>query len=72
MGGKPRIGGMRITVGTIVGLPVPGRTVAEVLAATPLRDTEDIRQALRYAAWRGRDQVPGSARPKPVKGDIMA
>ena len=51
MGGKPCIRGMRVTVGTIVGLIASGRTNAEILAAYPYLE-EDIRQALSYAAWR--------------------
>ena len=33
MGGKPCIRGLRITVGTIVGLVASGRTIPEILAA---------------------------------------
>ena len=35
MGGKPCIRGLRITVGTIVGLVASGRSVPEILAAYP-------------------------------------
>ena len=52
MGGKPCIRGMRMTVGTIVGLVASGRTVSEILAAYPYLEEEDIREALSYAAWR--------------------
>jgi uncharacterized protein (DUF433 family) len=52
MGGKPCIRGMRITVGTIVGLVASGRTVAEILAAYPYLEEDDVREALSYAAWR--------------------
>ncbi len=52
MGGKPTIRGMRVTVGTIVGLVASGYTVAEILAAYPYLEDEDIRQSLAYAAWR--------------------
>ena len=52
MGGKPCIRGLRITVGTIVGLVAIGRTVAEILAAYPYLEEADIREALSYAAWR--------------------
>ncbi|MGH9585043.1 MAG: DUF433 domain-containing protein [Bryobacteraceae bacterium] len=53
MGGKPCIRGMRVTVGTIVGLVASGRSKAEILTAYPYLDLEeeDIRQALAYA-WR--------------------
>jgi len=52
MGGKPCIRGMRITVGTIVGLVASGRTVPDILAAYPYLEEADIREALTYAAWR--------------------
>jgi uncharacterized protein (DUF433 family) len=52
MGGKPTIRGMRVTVGTIVGLIGTGRTVEQVLADYPYLEREDVLQALRYAAWR--------------------
>jgi uncharacterized protein (DUF433 family) len=52
MGGKACIRGLRITVGTIVGLIAAGRTTAEILAAYPYLEEADIREALAYAAWR--------------------
>jgi uncharacterized protein (DUF433 family) len=52
MGGKPCLRGMRVTVGTIVGLVASGRPNAEILAAYPHLEEEDIRQALAFAAWR--------------------
>jgi uncharacterized protein (DUF433 family) len=52
MGGKPCVRGMRVTVGTIVGLVAAGRTWGEILTAYPYLEEEDIRQALEYAAWR--------------------
>jgi uncharacterized protein (DUF433 family) len=52
MGGKPTIRGMRVTVGMIVRQIGAGHTVEELLAAYPYLEREDIRQALRYAAWR--------------------
>lgn len=52
MGGKPCLRGMRVTVGTVVGLVASGRSKAEILAAYPYLEEEDIRQALAYAAWR--------------------
>jgi uncharacterized protein (DUF433 family) len=59
MGGRPCIRGLRITVGTIVGLLASGRTEAEVLAAYPYLEAEDIRAALAFAAWRAEEiEVP--------------
>lgn len=52
MSGKPCVRGMRVTVGMIVGLIASGRSIAEVLAAYPYLEEEDIRQSLAYAAWR--------------------
>ena len=37
MGGKPCIRGMRVTVGTIVGLIASGQTIKEVLEAYPCK-----------------------------------
>ena len=52
MGGKACIRGMRVTVGTIVGLLSTGRTREEILGAYPYLEPGDIDQALAYAAWR--------------------
>jgi len=52
MGGKPCIRGMRVTVGTVVGLVASGHSPSEILEAYPYLEAEDIRQALEYAAWR--------------------
>jgi uncharacterized protein (DUF433 family) len=51
MGGKPRIRGMRVTVGMIVGQIGAGHTIEELLADYPYLEREDVLQALRYAAW---------------------
>ena len=52
MGGKPCLRGMRVTVGTLVGLVASGRSNSQILAAYPYLEEEDILQALAYAAWR--------------------
>jgi len=52
MGGKPCVRGLRVTVGTIVGLVAAGRSNSEILEAYPYLEADDIRQALAYAAWR--------------------
>jgi len=52
MGGRPCIRGMRVTVGALVGLLAAGRTEAEILEAYPYLESDDIRAALSYAAWR--------------------
>lgn len=56
MGGKPTIRGMRVTVGTIVGLIGAGRSIEQVLADYPYLEREDVLEALRYAAWRAEDR----------------
>ena len=55
MGGRPCIRGLRVTVGTIVGLLASGRTVDEILDAYPYLEREDIQAALAYAAWRAEE-----------------
>ena len=52
MGGKPCIRGMRVTVGTIVGLVAAGHGKDKILSLYPYLELEDIEQALSYAAWR--------------------
>lgn len=59
MGGKPCVRGLRVTVGTLVGLVAAGRTTAEILSLYPYLESEDIQQALSYAAWRAEEvEVP--------------
>lgn len=59
MGGKPCIRGLRVTVGTVVGLMAAGRSTAEILAAYPYLEEDDVREALAYAAWRSEEiEVP--------------
>ncbi len=55
MGGRPCIRGMRVTVGTILGLLAAGRTNEEILQAYPYLEADDIRAALSYAAWRAEE-----------------
>jgi uncharacterized protein (DUF433 family) len=59
MGGKPCIRGMRVTVGTIVGLVAAGNKKEDILTLYPYLEEEDIRQALSWAAWRAEEiEVP--------------
>ena len=55
MGGKPCIRGLRVTVGTVVGMLASGRTIEEVLLAYPCLDRLDVQAALTYAAWRAKE-----------------
>ena len=52
MGGKACIRGLRVTVGTVVGLLAAGRSPEDIVKAYPYLDREDIEESLAYAAWR--------------------
>lgn len=52
MGGKPCIRGLRVTVGTILGLLASGSTRERILQAYPYLEPADLDEALSYAAWR--------------------
>jgi uncharacterized protein (DUF433 family) len=56
MGGKPCIRGMRVTVGTILGLLAANRTRDEILKAYPYLEDADISAALEFAAWRASER----------------
>ena len=59
MGGKPCIRGMRVTVGTIVGMVASGYNTETILELYPYLEEKDIQQALSYAAWRSEEiEVP--------------
>jgi uncharacterized protein (DUF433 family) len=59
MGGRPCIRGLRVTVGTIVGLVAAGRSKEEILELYPYLEAPDIDEALSYAAWRAEEiEVP--------------
>ncbi len=59
MGGKPCIKGLRMTVGTVIGLLASGLTHDEILKMYPYLQSEDIIAALSYAAWRSEEiEVP--------------
>jgi uncharacterized protein (DUF433 family) len=51
LGGKACIRGMRISVSLVVNLVANGMAASEIIGEYPDLDDEDIRQALRYAAW---------------------
>lgn len=55
--GQPTIRGMRITVGVILKMLAGGQTIEDVLKAYPELEPEDIKQALKYAAWVVSDQI---------------
>ena len=54
MGGKPCIRGMRVTVGTLLGLIASGAKQDEILRLYPYLEAADISAALAY----GRGSLP--------------
>ena len=57
LGGKACIRGMRISVSLVVNLVANGMTTDEIIDEYPDLEPEDIRQALRYAAWAAEDTI---------------
>ena len=55
MGGRPCIRGMRVTVGTVVGLVASGYSHEQILELYPYLEDADIADALEYAAWRAEE-----------------
>jgi uncharacterized protein (DUF433 family) len=55
MGGRPCVRGLRVTVGTIVGLLASGHSREKILQLYPYLESEDIDEALAYAAWRAEE-----------------
>jgi uncharacterized protein (DUF433 family) len=56
MGGKHCIRGMRVTVGTIVGMLAEGHSAEEILKLYPYLEAEDIAPGLSYAALRAEER----------------
>lgn len=63
MDGVPCIRGLRIPVATVVGMAADGMAHAEILAAYPDLERDDIREALRYAADAVRERELPLAAP---------
>jgi len=55
--GQPTIRGMRITVSVILKMLANGKSMEQVIAAYPELEAEDVRQAMRFAAWVVSDQM---------------
>lgn len=58
MDGKPCLRGMRVTVGTVVGLLAAGHSDEEILQLYPYLELTDLREALAFAAWRTQEIEP--------------
>jgi uncharacterized protein (DUF433 family) len=56
MGGVPCIRGFRIPVATVVGMFAEGMAEADILKAYPDLESEDVREAMRYAAEAVRER----------------
>jgi len=56
MGGVPCIRGLRIPVATVVGMIADGMSEADILAAYPDLERDDLGEALRYAAEAVRER----------------
>ena len=57
MGGVPCLRGLRIPVATIIALVAEGQTTQDVLALYPDLETEDVREALLFAAEAVRERA---------------
>jgi uncharacterized protein (DUF433 family) len=56
MGGVPCIRGLRIPVSTVINMIADGMAVADILKSYPDLESEDIAEALRYAAAAVRER----------------
>ena len=63
MRGVPRIRGLRIPVAIVVGMVADGMREAEILKAYPDLDSNDIHEALQYAAEAVRERELPLAAP---------
>ncbi len=57
MGGRACVRGMRITVALVLNLVSNGMSTEDILIEYPYLETDDIRQALQYAAWLADESV---------------
>ena len=56
MGGEPTVRGLRIPVATVVTMVADGMTPAEIVTDLPDLTTDDIAEALRFAAQMTRER----------------
>ncbi len=55
--GKPCIRGLRFPVSRLLGLLAAGETKETILKAYPYLESEDIDEALRFAAYMAEDET---------------
>ena len=56
MGGTPCVRSLRIPLAAVVGMVADGMSEPEITAAYPDLETEDVREAIRYAAEAVRER----------------
>lgn len=57
MGGRACIRGTRLTVALVLNLVANGMTSEEIIQEYPDLQPDDIREALRYAAWLADESI---------------
>lgn len=57
MAGRACLRQTRVTVSLVLNLVAAGMTMDDIVDAYPYLEPEDIREALRYAAWLATEQV---------------
>lgn len=57
MAGQACFRGMRIPVSLVLNLVANGMSSAEIIEDYPDLESEDIQQALEYAAWLSRESI---------------
>lgn len=57
MGGRACIRGMRIPVSLVVSLVAHGMSFTEIVSEYPDLESEDIHEALKYAAWLTQEEI---------------
>ncbi len=57
MGGRACIRDTRVTVSLIINLVANGMDADDIVQAYPYLEKEDVRQALRYAAWLAEESI---------------
>lgn len=55
--GRPTIRGTRITVSIILKMLATGHAPQDIVEAYPELEEEDVREAMRYAAWMVSDEL---------------
>ena len=57
LGGRACLRGMRITVAHVVNLVANGMSPQQIVTEHPDLEPDDVREALRYAAWLATEEV---------------